>query len=89
LAPGPPTAVFRKTIFLAGESSLSLLQKFLLLKSVVRSGNAHPHQDTILVWELNLTAQQTAYSVGGSDLASANVLITTENRHFFRLLEPV
>jgi hypothetical protein len=49
LAPGPPTAGFRKTIFLTSESTLSLLQKFLLLKSVVRGGNAHPYQDTVLV----------------------------------------
>jgi hypothetical protein len=88
LAPGPTTSVFRKTNFLTGESTLSLLQKFLLLESVVRLGNAHPSKNTVLD-NLNLAVQETTYTVGGPDLGCTQVLITTEYRHLFRLLEPV
>jgi hypothetical protein len=90
LAPGPSTTVLRKTNFLTSESTLSLLQQSLLLQSVVRLGNAHPdHTAFGGVGNLDLSVQETSYSVGGADLGSPNVLITAENRHLFRLLEPV
>jgi hypothetical protein len=88
LAPGPTSSVLRKPCFLTSESSLSLKQKILLLKCVVRLGNANPPKNTVL-GDLDLTVQKATYSVGGSDLGCPKFLVTTEYRHFFRLLEPV
>jgi len=58
LAPGPPSAVLRKTFFLSSESTLSLLLQFLLLQEVVRSGDGQPYQLTGWVDHLDLTVQE-------------------------------